>query len=159
VLFYNGNTNCFIPDFWIDVLVTFIYTTIIWHGNRACFILIKNKFNSIHQTRIRLIYLSLIVVLFSTVASIVLDIIFKYFVFAVPVNVPDLGTNIILSIGFSLVVMLIYESAYFFTMWKQAIIAAEELKKVNIQAQFNALKMRVSPHFLFNSLNTLSALI
>jgi LytS/YehU family sensor histidine kinase len=36
---------------------------------------------------------------------------------------------------------------------------AENLKRANIEAQNTALKQQIDPHFLFNSLNTLTALI
>ena len=42
---------------------------------------------------------------------------------------------------------------------RQMEIQTEQLKKENALAQFNALKNQVSPHFLFNSLSILSALV
>ena len=36
---------------------------------------------------------------------------------------------------------------------------AENLKKENLQSQLEGLKGQVNPHFLFNSLNSLSSLI
>ena len=38
-------------------------------------------------------------------------------------------------------------------------LEAEEIKKISIQAQLQSLKNQVNPHFLFNNLNVLSALI
>jgi sensor histidine kinase YesM len=43
---------------------------------------------------------------------------------------------------------------------KQAIqVENEKLKRENLNAQFQALKQQVNPHFLFNSLNTLKSLV
>ena len=43
---------------------------------------------------------------------------------------------------------------------KQAILVEnEKLKRENLNAQFQALKQQVNPHFLFNSLNTLKSLV
>jgi hypothetical protein len=42
---------------------------------------------------------------------------------------------------------------------RQMEIQAEQLKKENALAQFNALKNQISPHFLFNSLSILSSLV
>lgn len=53
----------------------------------------------------------------------------------------------------------IYEAMYFFHQYKSAIQKTEHLKKQHAQQQLDALKNRVNPHFLFNSLTTLSALI
>jgi LytS/YehU family sensor histidine kinase len=54
---------------------------------------------------------------------------------------------------------VIYETTFFFSKWKQSVRETEELKKSNLQSQLDSLKNQVSPHFLFNSLNTLSSLI
>lgn len=53
----------------------------------------------------------------------------------------------------------IYEAAYFFSQYKTAIQKADQLKKEQAKQRLEALKNRVNPHFLFNSLTTLSALI
>jgi sensor histidine kinase YesM len=51
------------------------------------------------------------------------------------------------------------EGIYTFGKWKENIREAEQLKKANLQTQFESLKNQVNPHFLFNSINTLSSLI
>lgn len=51
------------------------------------------------------------------------------------------------------------EGAAFFEKWQMLAVEAENLKKENLQSQLEALKGQVNPHFLFNSLNSLSALI
>lgn len=59
---------------------------------------------------------------------------------------------------FMLLQVAIYEGLYFFKQWKTSILEAEELKRLNLETQFDALKVQIQPHFLFNSLNTLVAL-
>jgi len=51
------------------------------------------------------------------------------------------------------------EGAAFFERWREVVDEAEQLKKVNLQSQLEGLKGQVNPHFLFNSLNSLSSLI
>jgi sensor histidine kinase YesM len=66
-----------------------------------------------------------------------------------------LGINL-----FHLIVILsIYESRYFFSQWLLAKSQAEELLRTNLEVQLDSLKNQVQPHFLFNSLNTLQALV
>lgn len=48
---------------------------------------------------------------------------------------------------------------YSLEQWKQNQAESERLERESLQHQFDALKGQVNPHFLFNSLNTLSALI
>lgn len=48
---------------------------------------------------------------------------------------------------------------YFSERWKEVLVESEKLKRENLQSQFETLKTQVSPHFLFNSLNTLITII
>jgi sensor histidine kinase YesM len=51
------------------------------------------------------------------------------------------------------------EGAAFYDKWRKTVDEAENLKKENLQSQLEGLKDQVNPHFLFNSLNSLSSLI
>jgi len=51
------------------------------------------------------------------------------------------------------------EGAAFFERWREVVDEAEQLKKENLRSQLEGLKGQVNPHFLFNSLNSLSSLI
>ncbi|HEX6193624.1 MAG TPA: histidine kinase [Chitinophagaceae bacterium] len=51
------------------------------------------------------------------------------------------------------------EGASFFEKWRKLVDEADQLKKENLQSQLEGLKGQVNPHFLFNSLNSLSSLI
>ena len=59
----------------------------------------------------------------------------------------------------AVVVTLTYEAFYFFGKWKETFRQNEELKNRQIRTQYEVLQNQMSPHFLFNSLNTLSAVI
>ncbi len=51
------------------------------------------------------------------------------------------------------------EGASFYEKWRKLVDEADQLKKENLQSQLEGLKGQVNPHFLFNSLNSLSSLI
>jgi phage-related protein len=57
------------------------------------------------------------------------------------------------------IILAIYESLYLFRKWKLATVESEQLKREHLQTQLDSLKNQVNPHFLFNSLNSLSSLI
>ena len=57
------------------------------------------------------------------------------------------------------IVVGIYEGWYYLEQWKLLFVESEELKKSNLNSQYKFLKEQIQPHFLFNSLNTLTALI
>jgi LytS/YehU family sensor histidine kinase len=56
-------------------------------------------------------------------------------------------------------VAAIYEGIYLYRQWYRTYYEAEKLKKENLQSQLDSLKAQLSPHFLFNSLSTLSSLV
>lgn len=60
---------------------------------------------------------------------------------------------------FILVEVAVYEAYFFVVEWMRSKSELEELKKTNLQVQFDTLKLQIQPHFLFNTLNTLVGLI
>ncbi|HPE57893.1 MAG TPA: histidine kinase [Bacteroidales bacterium] len=50
-------------------------------------------------------------------------------------------------------------SIYLLEKWRFSLAELERFKKENAEFQFESLRSQVNPHFLFNSLNTLSSLI
>lgn len=70
-----------------------------------------------------------------------------------------LFNNIIIAIIMDVIVIAIIEIIFFFQKWKNSIIESEQLKRKNVEIQYAALASQINPHFLFNSLNTLSSLI
>lgn len=66
-----------------------------------------------------------------------------------------MGMHIIMS----LVVISIYECYYYIEQWKILRREAEEIRQINLDSQYKFLEDQIKPHFLFNSLNTLQALI
>ena len=65
----------------------------------------------------------------------------------------------IISLVTAYIVAGIYEARYFFEQWVDNEKAAERLKIEAMHSQLESLKNQVKPHFLFNSLNSLMALI
>ena len=53
----------------------------------------------------------------------------------------------------------LYESFHAMNQWRQQQLDREMLKRENLHGQLQGLKSQVSPHFLFNSFNSLSSLI
>jgi len=47
----------------------------------------------------------------------------------------------------------------FFKLWKEGLLKQESMQRKAVELQMEALKNQVNPHFLFNSLNTLSNLV
>ena len=68
------------------------------------------------------------------------------------------------SIGLLLLILFllfqtIFLGYYFYRNWVKSLTVSDRLKKENIHSQLHALQNQANPHFLFNSLNTLTSLI
>ncbi|HEU4902865.1 MAG TPA: histidine kinase [Flavisolibacter sp.] len=59
----------------------------------------------------------------------------------------------------TVIAIMVNEGQFTYFQWKKAIIEAERLQKINWESRYESLKQQVNPHFLFNSINTLSSLI
>jgi sensor histidine kinase YesM len=70
-----------------------------------------------------------------------------------------LSRAIALGTLFSMILSIIYTGVYFFKQWGNSRLEAEREKREKLQLQYSTLKQQLSPHFLFNSLSTLSGLI
>ncbi len=53
----------------------------------------------------------------------------------------------------------IYEMVYFYKQWIHNFSKSVRLEKDNIEAKYETLKTQINPHFLFNSLNSLTGIV
>jgi sensor histidine kinase YesM len=67
--------------------------------------------------------------------------------------------NLLSAVMIALFMNIVHIGMILFNRWKEAHTEAEDLKRSSLEAQNAALKQQIDPHFLFNSLNTLTALI
>ncbi|MVM28631.1 hypothetical protein GO755_01210 [Spirosoma sp. HMF4905] len=76
-----------------------------------------------------------------------------------PIFPDDYLLPIAMALFFVVVVGSYYEGSYNLRQYRQAVERAEAVKKNQLLSELARLKNQVNPHFLFNSLNSLSALI
>jgi two-component system, LytTR family, sensor kinase len=55
--------------------------------------------------------------------------------------------------------LLSFTIAFFYVLWNKSVKQEQLLAEENLKFRYNNLKAHVNPHFLFNSLNTLSELV
>lgn len=58
-----------------------------------------------------------------------------------------------------LVWVIFFTVSFFYVLWQKSLKKELSLREENMKFRYQALKSQVNPHFLFNSLNTLSELI
>jgi two-component system, LytTR family, sensor kinase len=74
-------------------------------------------------------------------------------------NITPLKLNLIYAWLVNLLFHLINTIIHYFQEYRNTRIEAEELKMISAQAELQLIKSQINPHFLFNNLNVLSALV
>ena len=135
-------------------------TTVLWEGNRALFILSRSWFPHFANTARRLVVQTLLSIFFTLAAPLALHwFLLAAFGLAICPEGQVLSHGFLVNLLPTMFVTSLYESAYFFGEWKTNIQRAEALARAGLQGELAALKSQLDPHFLFNSLNTLAAII
>ena len=154
------------PYFTLTIfLTTFIITAVIWIGNRYIMIWARRRYPQFEQVRRRMLNQSLVMLGYTIIATNFLGyLLHDYCNLAYNGYPGHTAQDIIINsnnaaIFSSLTLVAIYESIYFMNELRESIEEKELLKRESLQAQLNALKTQVNPHFLFNNLNTLTSVI
>lgn len=142
-----------------DFLTALVFTTIYWNGAFAIFMHYRKVFPTIRETPKRLAVTLLSLVTLLVVGDMVICLALGLKQWSDLTNFTILFEKTPKSLIASLVVGSIYENVYFFQQWRSSIEVNEALKSQQIRTQFEVLQNQMSPHFLFNSLNTLNTLI
>lgn len=137
------------------VVVTTINTLLIWEGNRKIIMLLREKYSWETHDMKRLYIEAPAIFLYSFIVNVSV----LYIAGIRKLNDPVMVFGVYNGLILTFLIFSIYEGSYFFSKWKQSFIQAELYKKEHLQAQYEALKNQVNPHFLFNSLSVLSTLV
>ncbi len=139
----------------------FIYIALIWNGN----ILLVDFVDSVYDNN-KEIYKKLIAsALVALFLPIFMHYAYSYWFFPLVngfkcnFSSKENVSYLLVSVVTTLLVNSVYTSIEFFNHWRKTLLEKEEFKRTSLSAEFEALKNQVNPHFLFNSLNTLSSLI
>lgn len=135
---------------------------VMWKGNEIIVEVIDRRISWLRYPGRRLTVGLAAMLIYVLAASAVITLLF----FAISGGFSDWGRiynsiveSVRISVGITIVVMLIIYSYSFFKSWRQAAINVERLKRESIHSKYEALKNQVNPHFLFNTLNALSSMI
>jgi sensor histidine kinase YesM len=74
-------------------------------------------------------------------------------------RVENLGMEIFITLTITFLITSIHESIFFYQQWKVNFSKSVRLEKDNIEARYEALRAQINPHFLFNSLNSLTTMV
>ncbi len=160
IIFFGAKPFILTSDYIINCVISGILSAIYYFSIVEIMVRLRRRFPSAQETGKRLlhqvIWTSIVIVVGKVLAtSILANIGLDSDHPAEPTSLQVLSASVFLS-GMT---MSFYELFYMFKKYKEAEVAREKLQRINLQSQLNTLKNQVNPHFLFNSLNTLTSLI
>lgn len=157
--FYKENVANNIP-FIKGYLHALVMVLLLWEANRQVLLYVRRLFPSLDQTAKRIIF-SIIGYLVAT--AVIVSLFSWYYDFTKywgdGVSAYEFSFVLFVSFTYVFLIGAIYESVYYFGEWKRTTLETAELKEQQLQMQLSSLKEQINPHFLFNSLNSLSSLI
>lgn len=151
----------FLRYIWLTSLYCLIIGGTLWKGNQFVSYLINRRID-ISKEPLKSLAWNLSMMFLFTITNIV---VVNYFWWVI---LYGRDTNYLVESGFSILVIQlivtivitsIFYSISFFKAWREAAVNEERYKKESIHYQYKALKNQVNPHFLFNSLNSLTQLV
>lgn len=131
-----------------------------WYCHYQYDAFLQRKFPGMDQTKNRIIYKLFINVLIMSPFVLLIFFVFNYFHIAGYYSKPgDLRNMLMVGVSINVLFETLFEVVYIIEKFKETILEKEMLEHMNLQKEFDHLKDKVNPHFLFNCFNTLSSLI
>ncbi len=146
-------------EFFIVGFSSAFMSYLIWEGNVWITNYFYDKFTWEDKAFKRLGYHVIAVLIYTIVVVIVCTNLMHLIMDVDPPTMQQWAFILIISCLISVLILTIHERIFYFRSWVKSQKEAQQLKANYAEAQYNALKSRVNPHFLFNSLNTLASII
>ena len=146
-----------------QIKLSFLYTTglsfLVWEGNRYLLFTLRSYFNWFNHP-IRKIAVLILSVSFYTIPVSILLLIGWFHIFKAGVVTWSIITESTLIIMICVVFIVhVYETFFLVKESENEMLKNAQLGRAKVEAELEALKNQIDPHFIFNSLNTLSHLI
>lgn len=157
-VFNEGNFEYFTSRHLVFSLISTLVTAVNWIVCRFIVIKLWNRYPWHIKPKKHILVEAPVLILF-TVFMMSMNALFFQFCTTEIVTLDQFlrNTSVILILVFGLVTY--HEAMFFYYQWKENFNKSMLLEKSNLQAEFDLLKSQVNPHFLFNSLNTLTTYV
>jgi len=142
------------------LLVSLFNTVFIWLGSMSIVLFVWRKF-SWETNPVKHITTETLLIIFMLSIFVVGENLFychnkgTIFINSIKLNM----VYIVFTVLITFLIVTIHEAIFFYRQWKLNFSKSIRLEKDNLEAQYNALKAQINPHFLFNSLNSFMSLL
>lgn len=121
---------------------------------------IRKKLMGVQQSFRRLLVLEIVHFLMTAASFVFFFWLYdRLSIFGYQFKMQDYWVSLLVALTLSLIATAVWEGYFIFKNFRKSMVEKEQLQRISYQEELNALKSQVNPHFLFNSLNSLSSLI
>lgn len=146
-------------QFKLAYLYTILIAFVVWHGNRYLLFSLRAYFDWFNKP-VRKVSILLLSITIFTIPVTILLLLGWYQIFRPGhTDWQIIYTNTLIIMICVIFITHVYETVFLVKESESEMVRNEQLERAKAEAELEALKNQVSPHFIFNSLNTLSFLI
>jgi sensor histidine kinase YesM len=144
------------PAYWAGYAWFVLLAYVVWQGNRWLWIRQRRHFDWFRHPARKVVAL-LFASVFYTAPVTVLMLWLWYRVAPLPA-IDWTAIRVVAAVNVICVIFIthVYETAYLIQQRESDLLAVERLDRARAEAELQALRTQIDPHFLFNSLNTLA---
>jgi sensor histidine kinase YesM len=146
-------------QFKFSYLYTIFIAFVIWEGNRFLLFSLRSYFDWLNKPVKKIIALLLSVSFYTIPVSALLLVGWYYFFNNGQVHWNKVFEATLIIMICVVFITHVYETVFLVKQTETDKVKKEQLERSKAEAEFQALKNQIDPHFIFNSLNTLSHLI
>ncbi len=145
-------------SFFVKITTSLIITIIYWHISRSIILYFRRRLPNIQDYFKRMVFQIIGLILSNIILFVLIGLLLRKTLPQFITNT-NYSSSFFIPFAFTFSIVLIYESIYLLHEWKQAALGKEITQKEQVITQLKVLQNQTNPHFLFNSLNTLSSFI
>jgi hypothetical protein len=154
-----GNLSLGDYRYWIGYLYFIILSALIWQGNRYLLFRTRKRFTWFDKPIEKLILLIINNIFYTSPLTIAWLCIWYRLAGFPHVNWDAINVVVLINVICVLFVTHVYETVFMLKEQQGQQLRAADLSRAKAEAELEALKNQIDPHFMFNSLNSLSYLI
>lgn len=147
------------PLYWIGYVYFILISFVIWHGNRFLLFKQRQHYDWFANPLRKLVMLVFANVFYTAPVTVIMLLFWYYFAGFQQPNWDVIKLVTLMNVIAVIFITHVYETVFLIKERENDLIQFEQLERAKAEAELEALKSQIDPHFMFNSLNTLSHLI
>lgn len=145
--------------YWLGYIWFIMLAAMIWQGNRYLLFRTRQRFTWFDKPMEKLVLLIINNIFYTSPLTVACLCLWYRFAGFNHVNWDAIYVVVLINVICVLFVTHVYETVFILKEQQNELIKNAELSKAKAEAELTALKHQIDPHFMFNSLNSLSYLI